>query len=1216
MSPFSLTKLALKRLGEQRFLHASIFVGIVLAITLVVAAPIYLRALERLALNLEIDDLDRTQTNINAIAYNIPLTNETLLETDIQMDAAIERHLSPILEAQERYLIVDTYLAGIPTNPLPESSGPFGLASRAYLRNLTNLEQHVGVVEGRLAGSDVSTEPQGPRIEAVISPATADVFELNVDDTIVLAANIANSTRVLVDIVGFVEATDPNEAYWTPNAGTYLNPREPEGALIEDPTVFNPDRPPVPLFVNRDALVEAITSAYDITLIDSLWFIRVKDDGLKKLSVQDFNQRLSKFENEVADLMPGSEAFTGISRVFAAFERRSFFAKVPLILLLALTVATVLFYLFMMASHLAQSRRGDIALLKTRGVGILQFLRIYALEGLTMVALAVLLSPFLAVGLVAFAGKLPYFREMTDGGLLPVELGALPFLLSFGAGVLSLLLFVAPGLIGARGGVLLLKLQAARPPTVPFFHRYYIDVGLLVLGGLVFWELHQRGQIVSGGLFEDVDINETSLLSPIFFLVVVALVFMRVFPMLVRFISGESPTLLHVAAAGAVLFLAPAILIRETTDGNSTAWLLPSTVALLVGAAYWITRWSPMVTLTVLGLVVQIALVLAFLALEPLDAREVLFAPTLLLIALVPAQAAFGLLRFSTRVMPVWLLMGLWYMARNPFQYTWLVLLLVLVTGLGVLSTTAGGTLDRSNQDRVKYDVAADFRVSNIRFRLPGGPDSLRDGYLGISGVDTASAAIREVGFVGNTSFELLGLESKQFPYMTWYRDDFSTRSLGAVMQSLEPPAELEKVAIPTGATSIGLAVRPTAPYPDVSLWLVIGDGGGSMTTVSLGSLESEGWQTMTARVPPNLPPPLSLASVQIFEPGQGAVGTPGSLLLDDIFVTAGLLDERLVLDDFEEDDGWRRIETSPLSSDRIAIAVDESGSNSVGLFTFGKETVRGVRGFYKSPTGRGISVVVNEAFLAATNTRVGNSFLIDVDGVKVPVIIADSVNHFPTMNAIPGRFMLSDFQGLTSHLNMVSFDREFSADELFINQAPEAHEAVRDGLKSVIGLTGRLHDQAAELEAAQTDPLTTAGWESLVAISLGVVLLAAGLGYVTYLLAFSDRSRGEMGILQSLGFSRRQLMGLLGFEHLTMAVAGLGLGTWAGFQMSDLMVSSVAVTEKGEEVFPPFVLITDWALMLPTYAALAGIFIAALLVLDHSIRRLDLATIARMEGQ
>ena len=136
-----------------------------------------------------------------------------------------------------------------------------------------------------------------------------------------------------------------------------------------------------------------------------------------------------------------------------------------------------------------------------------------------------------------------------------------------------------------------------------------------------------------------------------------------------------------------------------------------------------------------------------------------------------------------------------------------------------------------------------------------------------------------------------------------------------------------------------------------------------------------------------------------------------------------------------------------------------------------------------------------------------------------------------------------------------------------------------------------------------------------MVLLSLSVVILAAGLGYITYLLSFALRSKSEMGYLQSLGISHRQLMGLLGFEHVAIAAAGLGLGTWAGYQTSRLMVSSLAVTETGDRVVPPFILTTDWSLMLPTYAALIAVFLAALFVLNRTMLRLDLHTISRVEG-
>ena len=51
----------------------------------------------------------------------------------------------------------------------------------------------------------------------------------------------------------------------------------------------------------------------------------------------------------------------------------------------------------------------------------------------------------------------------------------------------------------------------------------------------------------------------------------------------------------------------------------------------------------------------------------------------------------------------------------------------------------------------------------------------------------------------------------------------------------------------------------------------------------------------------------------------------------------------------------------------------------------------------------------------------------------------------------------------------------------------------------------------------------------------IGVIILTAGLGYITYLLAFAGRSRAEMGLLQSLGLSRKQTIGLLSLEHVVI---------------------------------------------------------------------------------
>ena len=259
--------------------------------------------------------------------------------------------------------------------------------------------------------------------------------------------------------------------------------------------------------------------------------------------------------------------------------------------------------------------------------------------------------------------------------------------------------------------------------------------------------------------------------------------------------------------------------------------------------------------------------------------------------------------------------------------------------------------------------------------------------------------------------------------------------------------------------------------------------------------------------------------------------------------------------------------------------------------------------------------VVVSSSFLVATGTRINDPIIVDILGRLVPVVIRDSVEYFPTLQPFGGGFMLADLDSLLRHLNILSPTTGIFPNELFIKEAPGAGEAVSEVIYRIVGSSEQVYDKESLLTDIRLDPLITAGWKAMVALSVILIVFTSGLGFVTYLLSFADRSRNEIGFLQSLGLSARQMMGLLGLEHLAIVIIGLGLGTWAGFQMSAIMVSSVAVTETGQRVVPPFILTTDWTTMLAIYAMLAAVFIVSLYRLGRSMLRLDLYAISRVEG-
>ena len=848
-------------------------------------------------------------------------------------------------------------------------------------------------------------------------------------------------------IVGVIEPADSTDEYWN-KAGVFIDPAplgEPPLGIPPPPGIeVNGDEPAVALLVTRAALVDSLSLAHPRSLVKPIWFMMVDKEGLKEWSMSEALDRLGAFGSEITGGMPGASVSTGILRgMVDDVRRRSFFSTVPLLLLLAVLVVTVLFFLAMMVASLAQSRERDAGLLQTRGVGTLQLMRLYAVEGLLMTVVSVAVAPFLAMGAVALAGRLPSFRNITGDALLPVEIGPAPFLLAAGAGLVCLAIYAVPSALGTRRGLLAHKLRSSRPPTMPVFHRYYVDLALVSLGGLVFWELRSRGHLISGGLFSDVQVDETMLLAPVLFLVAVALLFMRLFPLLVRFISGESPALVHLLVTAVVAFLAPAIVLRTPRESDAVSWLGPAALVLAVAAVYYATNRVRGPALRSVGLLLQGGLVVAFVALEPPEPGQPLFAPAIALISIVPAQVAFSLLRLLVRAAPVWLSTGLWHMARNPLQYSWLVLLLVLTTGVVVLATTVGGTLEKSQGERVLYDVGADLRVSAFSRSFVGGIRGLKETYLEMPGVAAVALALRVNGSIGSGNAEVLALESAEVPRVAWwYREDFSDGSLNGIIRALQPRGRVEPIAIPEGAATVGLWIRPVESSPYASMWMVLSDGAGEMRTLSLGGLGPPEWHVLTADLPPELEPPVSLVSVQVFEPG--SLLTPQTLLVDDLHVSMGPGEEcpgeECVLEGFEGSDlSWTPIVTSLLPSDTVAsTGLEAHGGERALVFSAGAYSNRSVRGFYQGNTaGSALPVVVSSSLVASSGYGVGDLVIGSIAGRLVPLSIQDEVDYFPTMSPYRGGFILADLDSLLSYLNMFGHPSRLEPNELYIGRTP-----------------------------------------------------------------------------------------------------------------------------------------------------------------------------------
>ena len=1236
-------------------LIAAIFSGMLVAITLISGMPIYLATLEKqsiqgaiesaveknspshLDLNIFLpflplesarineadsavsDSLDSTfgtvvtvtQRNIKTSIFSFSLSaRKTLLssnESHIPVDGATDDFLSKCLSIFETASLCNT-----------DSAEKNGILHDGFFQHLTSLNDHVIYLEGKPPSYKPLRFVAGPMIEASIDAELADYFSIDVGDVIVATPSMDNMVHIGVKVVGIFKPIDETAAIWQGDSKSFTHPYPPS----EDDTVTRPeDLPPyLAMFIQEKSLTQGIGSAYAGSVSNATWSSHVDFEKFKEWSRPEIEVAMDSLGEKIGKELPGSELRSGIQMILRQFGRQNFLSSAPLLLLMAVLSVSLIYFLFMLTNYLIPGRESDIALLKSRGTSTFGLLAQYSIEGLVLTAIAFTSAPFIAMGLIATLGYLPYFENISGGGMLPVRITPVPFFVAAGAGVLCFLVFVTPVVLSSRTSLIARRISTSRPPTVPFVQRYYLDILFLAVVGILYWEMKARGQISSGGLFGQEGVNEALLVAPVLLLVAVAMLFFRAFPLLVTYLAGESHALVTLIGFVSVLILLGFCTWGILTD-EIGEWLIPAISSAIFALGLYLVRKTSNKNLKFFAVVLMTSGI-GFLWMYLPD-----YMPPVALNGLwgasivVPGIIFFFLLRYAARFTPAWIALTLWHMSRNPLQYSWLVLLLVLASGVAVLSATLGATLERSHKDRIKYRVAEDVRIEETWGGFLSNVDSIEEleaQYVQVEGVSNFTPALRREGTVGSGSgafpFHLLAVEVGDFS--PWTRPDFSSKPMDRTLQTIRPGEPDDLILFPKDATEIGMYTKPMGAYPLISIWLLVEDANGHRQIITLGrsGLRTSEWTRRAVPINKRLVQPLKIVSIQISEPGFGPSGTPGSILIDDLFAVKDGTD--VVIESFENPNTWTVIPTSSVDSDSLFLSPSATVSGSFGVvFEFGKEANHGVRGIYLPEYGSALRVIASDSFLSSTGLSVGSYSLVEISGVLVIVHIVDSVIYFPTLDPLDKGFLLTDLNALISHLSSVNPRTKKTPNEIFLQLSVLGETKDLAGeLTTIAGISGEVAEKRTMLAEVQNDPLISAGWKALTLVSIMGSLFMTTMGYLVYVVFLSERSRSEMGSLRSLGLSRIQTVGLVALEHSVIVAMGIGIGTWTGFQMTKLMVDSVAISESGGVVLPPPILTTDWSVLGIVAAMFTFVFLVSVTLLGKYLFSMNLGALARME--
>ena len=534
----------------------------------------------------------------------------------------------------------------------------------------------------------------------------------------------------------------------------------------------------------------------------------------------------------------------------------------------------------------------------------------------------------------------------------------------------------------------------------------------------------------------------------------------------------------------------------------------------------------------------------------------------------------------------------------------------MLGVALGTFAASYADTVDRSFEERIRYDAGVDLRGSFQVDPIASTPGVASARVEELPGVIDASAVVRDSFQAGRSTgalrpAQLLALEPGAAAEMLWFREDFAGLPLATLMELIDRPPTGRGRTIPDGTQTLRFAVDVEPGESEHSLWARFRAGDGRFFTIGLGDLpQRAGRQALEIDFADEigdsrLQAPYSFHGVVVSGQPNVSLAEPPVVRFEQILAIQA--DGReTVVEEFDTP-GWERARVAGDARDEVELVAitDGVGDDSALEFRLGPGRTTGLRAFYLRDPGVcaggscRVPAIVSSLFLQTQRLEVGDRFLFRLAGLTIPAIVAGEASLFPTLNPeVP--FVIADLD-VIFHLTSVASTRvTVVPTSMWMRAAddPEVRaELISDLGRSPFVMQG-ISDLPQRLADERADPLTTAGGSGILLVAFVAIAILLGLAFLVTLAVAARRRTLEMAVLRTLGIGRRTILGQLLLEYAIISVIGVLLGIVLGTQITGLLLSYLEVTERGLPVVPPFIVETDWRILTITLGLLGGVIL------------------------
>src|SRR5450432_381318 len=598
----SMMTLASWRLRQTWFLLLITTIGIVAAVIIVCAVPLFSDVMTTAGLHNTLrEDPYGSEFDVDAITQGI--STSIVQNVHGQIAALFQQNLGS-LASPSQYLLQSSDFAFASLSNQRQVS--------AFATSMQQAKSHLTHIQGRVPA--ITNDP-ARSIEVMLSSESAKLLKVKVGSQLHLtwsyfstqggAATQPQSIHILpitAHVVGLFDIGTADITYW--HGENFLHLALPIGKTTQYTyKILLADNALLALSDSARALTHA-DATYSASYGYSLhWYYRLDVthstiNNLDDLINQTANLQ-SAFSTQYSDISPGvfggplsSPYLTKVELssellnvadtpgILENFSSRYDVSRIPVLVLTMQIIALILFFVSLMTNLLIDRQTNALVLLRSRGASSGQVFGTLLIQSLLLGILAIVIGLPLTV-LIVLALARALLPTVQQDALLLITSNPLQATLNLGIYAALIVLIVVLTMsvshfLIARLDVLAMRREQARSQKRPLWQRMNLDViaGVVALMGYgISLYLTGLGSVLQGDA-KALITTPLSIIAPFFLVIGCMLLFLRVFPLLLRLAS-------HIAARGrgAVSMLAFAQVSRSPRQPLRMTMLLALSIA-------------------------------------------------------------------------------------------------------------------------------------------------------------------------------------------------------------------------------------------------------------------------------------------------------------------------------------------------------------------------------------------------------------------------------------------------------------------------------------------------------------------------------------------------------------------------------------------------------------------------------------------------------------